>query len=72
MFAVLVPYILIYILLIPYDALYRGLVPPTVAILFGIGTAAIVSIGAEYFRVGPFESFCITLWVIRLALHELI
>lgn len=72
MFAVLIRYILIYILLIPYDALYRKLIPPAAAILFGIGTAGIVSIASDYFRVGAFESFCITLWVIRLALHELI
>ena len=72
MFDVLVPYILIYILLIPYDALHRGLVPPVIAVLIGIATAGIIVIGSEYFMVGPFESFCITLWVIRLAMHELI
>lgn len=72
MFDVLVPYILIYILLIPYDALNRGLVPPVTAVLIGIATAGIVAIGSEYFMVGPFESFCITLWIIRLAMHEFI
>ncbi|OBT64347.1 hypothetical protein VE03_05811 [Pseudogymnoascus sp. 23342-1-I1] len=72
MFAALIPYILIYILLMPYDALNRGLITPVAAVLFGIVTAAIVSVGAEYFRVGPFQSLCITLWVIKLAFHELI
>jgi hypothetical protein len=72
MFEVLVPYILIYILLIPHDALYRGLVPPIFILLLGISTAGIAVIGSEYFRVQAFESLCITLWVIRLAMHELI
>jgi hypothetical protein len=72
MFEVLVPYILIYILLIPYDALYRGLVPPIFILLLGIPTAGIVVISSEYFRIEPFQSFCVTLWVIRLAMHELI
>ena len=72
MFTVLVPYILIYILLIPYDALYRGLVPPTFTIiLFGLATVGI-AVFYQHFQVGPFQSFYITVWVIRLAVHELI
>jgi hypothetical protein len=72
MFAALVPYIVIYILLIPFDVVYRGLPPPPVAILLCIATAGIVAVASGYFQVGPFESFCITLWVIRLAMHELV
>lgn len=72
MFAALIPYILIYILLIPYDALYRGLIPPTFTlVLFGLATVGIVVFFQDY-QVEPFQSFCITVWVIRLAVHELI